>query len=361
MRPSISQLMWTRPDLPMAPSFHRMSFALFRTDADVGRIIALRTPDRPMMGLGHCIQDALALDHEAVAYMTNPLGGKAPLFVLTRTGIGLLSSRYRLAAGLGLYLHIHTKPASAARLINSGVLGSPDGTAFSVSEEIRGLGDAVTRRDESSYPALLAAWEAVQAGEKDVFPVDGAGNLSLSRLKEGIAAMAGFVGCDVSFTLPKDAYRRGDPRNARVKCYRPRALEALLLCLLSEVRDRSETRCGVFRLEPPLREGAGLSLTLHYPLYPEETPESAAFYDSVHHYLTSVGEAWGLELYAPSRLLPPREPGGLPEVKVTLDWLLDPAVLSTSDIKSRLTLAREKEGREGEPSQAEEILWSDSF
>ena len=102
MRPSIARRMWTQPDLPMAFSFRRMSFALFRTNGDVGRIMAVRTPDREMLGMGQRIQDQLALCPDALAYMTRPYGGEAPLFVLTRTGIGVLSSRYRLAAGLGL-------------------------------------------------------------------------------------------------------------------------------------------------------------------------------------------------------------------------------------------------------------------
>lgn len=351
----------------MASSFCRMSFALLRADGDVGRIIAARTPDREMLGIGQRIQDRLDLCPEALAHLTCPYGGEAPLFVLTRAGIGILSSRYRLTAGLGLYLHIHTKPISAARLINRGVLGVPDGTAFSVSEEIRKMGDKVTARDESSYPALLTAWEAVQAGRNGLFAMEDTARgtvydtdqLSLYRLREGIGRLADFVGCGVTFTLPKDPDYRGDPRNARVKCYRPRALEALLLCLLSEVRDRSATRRGVFRLAPPSREGAGLSLTLRYPLYPEESAETSEFYDRVHGCLAGVAETWGMDLYAPTRLL--RHGDGLPEVTVTLDWLMDPAALSSSDIKSRLTLMRDGSSREGEPTLVEETPWDDGF
>ena len=96
MRPSIARRMWTQPDLPMASSFRRMSFALFRTDGDVGRIMAVRTPDREMLGIGRRIQDQLALCPDALAYMTRPYGGEAPLFVLTRTGIGVLSKWYSM-------------------------------------------------------------------------------------------------------------------------------------------------------------------------------------------------------------------------------------------------------------------------
>ena len=361
MRPSIARRMWTQPDLPMASSFRRMSFALFRTDGDVGRIMAVRTPDREMLGIGRRIQDQLALCPDALAYMTRPYGGEAPLFVLTRTGIGVLSSRYRLAAGLGLYLHIHTKPDAAARLINRGVLGVPDGMAFSVTEEIRQMGDTVTARDESSYSALLEAWEAVRLGKDGVFTVDGAGSLPLYRLREGIAKLADFVGCGLTFTLSKEAYGHGDPRGASVKCYRPAAFEAVLLCLLAEVRERSATRRGVCRLDPCPHGREGLALTLRYPLYPDETSDGADFARGVHDYLTAVGETWGLDLYAPARLTPSREVNGLSDVTVTLDWLLDPAALATSDIKARLALARDRSDREAEPIGVEEIPWDDGF
>jgi hypothetical protein len=338
-----------------------MSFALFRTEGDVGRIVAARTPDREMLGVGQRVQDQLELCPEALAFMARPCGRETLLFTLTRAGIGILSSRYRLSAGLGLYLHIHTKPASAARLINSGVLGAPDEIAFSVTEEIRGMGTRVTARDESSYPALLTAWEAVRMGRDGVFPVDGAGGLPLYRLREGIGRLADFVGCGVTFTLPKEAYGHGDPRGAMVKCYRPKALEAILLCLLSEVRERSATHGGVCRLDPYPHGREGLALTLRYPLYPHETSEEASLARGVHDYLTAVGETWGLELYVPSRPAPSREVDGLFDVNVALDWLLDPAALSSSDIKARLSLARDGGGREGEPTCVEEILWEDGF
>ena len=361
MRPSIARRMWTQPDLPMAPEFHRMSYALFRTDGDVGRVVAARTPHREMLSVGHRIQDSLAFCSDALAHMTNNYGDTTPLFILTRAGIGILSSRYHLGAGMGLYLHIHTQPASAARLINSGALGTPRDAAFSASEEIRALGDKVTSRDEGSYPALLEAWEAVRRGTNGVFGPDSGEGLPLRRLRDGIASLAEFAGCGLSFTLPKEAASREELRLARVPCYRPAVLESLLLCLLSEVRDRSATRCGTCCLDPYPHGGEGLALTLRYPLYPREAPETAALYDSIHSCLTGVGETWGLDLYPSPRPLRPREPNGLPEVMVSLDWLLDPSALSTSDIKSRPVLARAEEGREETPRFGDEIPWDDAF
>ena len=66
-------------------------------------------------------------------------------------------------------------------------------------------------------------------------------------------------------------------------------------------------------------------------------------------------------LYVPSRPAPSREVDGLFDVNVALDWLLDPAALSSSDIKARLSLARDGGGREGEPTPVEETLWEDGF
>ena len=358
MRPSNALRVWTQPDLPMAPGFHRMSYALFRTDGDVGRVVAARTPQRELLSVGHRIQDSLFFCPDALAYMTRASAGDPPLFVLTGTGIGLLSARYRLSAGLGLYLHIHTPPASAARLINHGVLGDLAGVRFAVSGDIAALGDGVTRRDEVAYPPLLEAWEAITAGSEGVFRPNASGELSLRGLRDGIAAMADFVGCGMDFTILKSADHRGDRGDLThmgMKCYRPLLAEALLLCLLSEVRERSDDHRGVCRLEPYRCGREGLAMTLRYPLYPRESPDLAAEYAGIHGYLSGMAETWGLDLYAPATLAPSREPGGLPEQTVSMDWLFDPTILSTSDIKARRVLLRGEEGGEVPLPSGEEI------
>ena len=361
MRPSNALRVWTQPDLPMAPGFHRMSYALFRTEGDVGRVVAARTPQREVLSVGHRIQDSLSFCPDALAYMTHSSTGDPPLFVLTRTGIGLLSARYRLTAGLGLYLHIHTPPASAARLINHGVLGDPAGGQFAVSGDIAALGDEVTRRDEAAYPPLLEAWEAIAAGSDCVFRTYESGELPLRVLRDGIAAMADFVGCGMSFTILKRGDGLGDLTHAGMKCYRPLLAEALLLCLLSEVRERSDDHRGVCRLEPYRCGREGLAMTLRYPLYPRESPESASVYESIHGYLSGVAERWGLDLYAPAAPTPSRETDGLLEQTVSMDWLFDPAVLPTSDIKAHRALLRDEEGGEATPQLGEEIPLDDVF
>ena len=358
MRPNGVKRLWTHPEIPMPEAYGRMSYALFRVDGDVGRVVASRAPDDRYLRVGDYVQDGLSFCDDAVAHLVGCHGEAPPLFVLTDAGIGLLSGKYRLSAGLGMYLHIHTRPSAAARLINSGALGR-DG-AFTVSREIRERGSALTARDGRSYSALLEAWQTVVSAPARVFDTAPDDSLSLAELRRGVADIAAFVGCGVTFTT---AVRRGVPAAspyAVMKCYRPLLLEGLLLCLLSEMRERSATGGGVCRLEPRPNGGEGLALTLRYPVRPQETLRTAETYDAIHGYLADVGETWGLDLYAPPRRLPARDPYGPPEAAVTLDWLLDPAVLSTTDVKARLTVAREAE-REGDPDSVEEAPFEPAF
>lgn len=329
---------WTAPNRPMAAEFHRMSFALYRTDGEVGRVVATRSPDREILTVGDYIQDRLELSEEAVAFMAGS-GGSASLFVLTKTGLGLLCHRYRLSAGLGLYLHIHTHPESAARLINSGALGYGNGSGFQVSGRVEALGNAVTVKDEAAYPALLEAWQAVRDAPKSLFATDTADGLRLSDLRSGMQRLAAFVGCDLTFTVRRTAGAESLSPDTRVKCHRPLMLEGILFCLLAEMREHSATRGGVCRFEPPAERGRdGLAMTLRYPICPTGETADLRFLDAVHSHMTYVGELGGLDVYFRSEPLPPRAEGGLPERVVMLDWLLDPSVLPTSDLKSRLKL-----------------------
>lgn len=361
MRPSGVKRSWTHPELPMPVDFCRMSCVLFRVDGDVGRVVAARTPDDRFLRVGDYVQDRLRFCSDALSYVTACHDHAPPLFIRTDCGIGLLSGRYHLSAGLGLYLHIHTRPSGAARLINGGALGQ-DGD-FSVSGEIREQGGRPTTRDGQSYSALLEAWQAVTSAPQTVFLVDSDGEISLSALRSGIAKLAAFVGCEIVFTVRKEQGTTPVSPYARVKCYRPLLLEAEILCLLSEMRERSATGGGVCRLEPPSENREGLSLTLRYPLRTREKPETAEAYGEVHRCLAAAGEIGGLDLYVPDRLLTSRDLNGLPETAVTLDWLLDPSALSSSDIKARLMLVRTDEerfenGGEAEPLE-EELFGAD--
>lgn len=352
MRSKGVKRLWTHPELPMPDAYGRMSYVLFRADGDVGRVVAARVPDDGYVRVGDYVQDALGFCGEALAYVTRCHEDAPPLFILTDNGIGLLSGRYRLSAGLCLYLHIHTRPAAAARLINSGALGG-DGR-FTVSEEIRRLGGKLTARDSRSYPALLEAFRAVEGAPRRVFATAADRTISLWELRQGIADLAAFAGCELTFTARRDPDAPSVSPYTRVKCYRPLLPEGLLLCLLSELRERSPTGAGVCRLESRSNGGDGLALTIRYPVDPGELPRRAEEYDGIHDYLARVSEVWGLDLFAPVRPSPARGPEGLPEVAVSLAWLLDPSALSTSDIKSRLPLARET-GREAPSAETEEV------
>ncbi|MBR6781896.1 MAG: hypothetical protein IKM33_01695 [Clostridia bacterium] len=337
-----------------------MSYVLFRVDGDVGRVVAARLPDDRFLRVGDYVQDRLAFCGDALSYVTRRHDDAPPLFIRTDAGVGILSGRYHLSAGLGLYLHIHTRPSAAARLIHGGALGC-DGD-FAVSRELREQIGRPTARDGQTYPALLEAWRAVAAAPREVFSADSDGGISLGGLRSGIAKLASFVGCEVAFTVRKEQGARPVSPYARVKCYRPLLLEGILLCLLSEMRERSATGTVVCRLEPPSENREGVSLTLRYPLRTRERPGTAEVYEGVHRCLAVIGESGGLDLYASTRLLPPRDPQGLPEAAVTLDWLLDPSVLSSSDIKARLSLARvdghrSESGREADATLVEEQLF----
>ena len=85
MKHTASYRQWTDPTLPMSPDFHRMSYALYRSDDDFGRIVATRNPDRAVLAEGDYIQDRLELSDEAVAYMTDCERIRPPLLVLTKT------------------------------------------------------------------------------------------------------------------------------------------------------------------------------------------------------------------------------------------------------------------------------------
>ena len=338
MRSTGVKRLWTHPEISMPSEYSRMSYALFRTDGDVGRVVAARAPDDRFLRVGDYIQDSLSFCDDAMAWLNCRHDSSPPLFILTDAGIGILSGKYRLSVGLGLYLHIHTRPSAAARLINNGTLGR-DGR-FAVSSEIRARGDKLTPRDSRSYPALLEAWQTVRSAPDRVFETTPDGSLTLHALRRGMAELASFAGCDLTFTV---ATRRGAPPVSpytRVKCYRPLLPEALLLCLLSEMRARAATGSGVCRLEPHPNGGEGLALTLRYQLS-REVLGTAEMYDGIHSLLSDMGETWGLDLYVfdPS----PRDSEGSPEMAVTLDWLLDPSALATSDIKAHLALVREKE------------------
>lgn len=339
---------WTNPRSGLAPAFHHMSYAVFRTDRPSFEILATRCPDGRLWPVGGRLSDALHLSDEAVAYL---LGGtyedQPPLFVRTDRGIGILSKQYDRHAGLGLYLHVHAHPQACARLLTSGALGSPATADFLLSALVKEEGGAVLSRDAEDYEALCDAWSAVRhATEEGLIRVGADDVLYRYELEEVMRSIASFVGCGIEFV--------GESRVTRVRLYRPPLLEILLLTLLSEVRASAATRvalCTVSSIEG--KEGGGLSLTLRYPV--EAVPENEVLgrsrRDETARYLARVADIGGIDLQ--EQILKPtrrdRAAGRLPEVCVTLEWLRNPALLPTSDLKAKLLL-KDKEDAEGEES-----------
>lgn len=358
MKPSDSDRLWSGTDTPMSDDYRRLSYALFRVDGDIGRIVAARSPDRRVLSVGAYIQDRLDLCEEALAYMGLPYYELPPLFVRNQKGIGLLLSRYHLPAGLGLYLHIHADPASVARLIHCAAIGQ-EFTHYTVSKRLKSMGGPLTPRDEAIYPILADAWFPVRdLVQHTLFRVNQYNELTLGELRDKAKKLAAFVGCDLTFTVRKAKGSAPPSPYTKVKCYRPLLLEALLLYLFSEIRERSATRGGVCCLEDPVqRERDGLVLTLRYPLCPEEDPETAYFTNAFHSHLSNTAELGGMDVYFPAEHPASRTEEGLREQVVMLDQILDPALLSTSDLKAALRFPRTQ--TEHPPLLSEEIPFPD--
>ena len=350
MKYSTQRRRWTDPILPMSESYGHISYALFRTDREMGRVIAARSPDRDTLRVGCILQDTLHVSDESMSHLNRP-EGEVPLFVMTDAGLGILSRRYTLQGGMGMFLHVHCHPESGARLINSGVLGAENGQNYLRSQRVRDLGSRVTEEDTASYPALAEAWQTLRE-LSDVFTPDSDGTVPLPRLRDGIGRLAAFAGCDLTYALRRSA--SGDTltafRQGRVHCYVPRLLEATLLYLLTEMRDRSATRGGICRMEVPEDNGLPITyghkplrLTLRYPVLPKAPRKELSELEDIHGYTTRMGNAGGMDLrfsFDPDRNRPEE---ALPEQIVWLEWVENPALLTTTDLKAAQRLQQDRE------------------
>ena len=363
MKYSTQYRRWADPTLPMAPQFGRISYALFRTDDDMGRIIAARCPNRNLLSVGSILQEVLHISDEAMAHLKS-YERDVPLFILSDVGLGILWERYVLSGGMGLFLHVHCHPVAGARLVNSGVMGVEGGGNYLRSQRVRELGDRVTEQDAESYPALMEAWQTLHE-VFDVFKPRGDGTISLTHLHDGIRALAAFAGCDLTYALRKMTH--GDTvaafRQGRVHCYDPRLLEAQILCLLTEMRDRSATRGGVCRLEVPEDNGVPITqghrplrLAFRYPVLPKVPRKEAAALSEVHGYAVRVGNAGGMGLHYSMASESHRPADALPTQIIWLEWVENPALLTTTDVKAGFRLRQDEE----EPPDfvfGEEIPW----
>ena len=327
---------WTHPELEMPEAYSRLSYALFLTDYQGGEIVASRCPDPDRLAVGHALPGSLGLTEETLRFLYEETSDARPMFVLTDVGVGLLDKRYDRHAGVTLFLHIHGRPHSLARLINHGVLGEQAHEPFRVSQAIRSLGSRVTARDESSFRALVNARSVLlrPAGTAYLRVDDrrnGSGGNIIYRadLCDAIQEMAAFAGCEVRFDEENTA--------TRLRCYRPMVLEAILLCAVTQaamISAGGTIACRVSTLNGEA-EGA-VALSLHYAVKPPLHHELSERIQAVNRHLAEICEIHGLdfhsELHVPTKS--EQRTGRCPEVCMTLEWLYDPTLLPTSDLKT---------------------------
>ena len=316
--------------------FAQMSYVLFRNDHAAREIIAARVPDASLAVGGALAGDCL-LDSEAVAYLNRTGGANEPLIVCTERGVGLFSKIYDGCAALGLYLHLHLPPEPVSRLINSGVLaGSGTDCMLARNERVRSFGCEVQREDEAYDMPLAAWWADVQGGRRRRLATSPRSHYHLhtDTLADAIRRLAAFVGCGVTVS----SFTSWGESGGEVTCYNSELVEACLLFLLSEVRERAATRSASVVVESVSGErGGGLRLILRYAVADGgDTPIVTAGFS----HMAQVAELCGLDLYSAFEAIPlPKSKGRRYDCTVVLEWLRDPTRLSTSDLKARLRLA----------------------
>ncbi len=353
MKHTTSYEVLTDPILPLDEGFRHMSYALFRTDDDFGRVIATRFPSQSMLAVGDMIQSRLHLSDEVMAYLLRVGDNDLPLFCLSDAGLGLFVKRYDTSVGLGLYLHIHCRPESGARLLCVGALGTA-GTAFDVTERVRTFAKEVPKaEDAQSFASLLDAWRAVQS-EREGLPDLHTYDRNKDRLHEPYFAtfeglqialehMADFVGCHISCAVPNGDYGRS------VAVYRPTVLDASLLYVLTEIRAHAAHHKATVTLsaseDPRGRWGDRLCLAITYHVDTlHMTGETRTRLAEARQYLSDMADVSGLDLHFP-RLIPPelrtkdgKRGSALTTQTVVLEWLTDPTLLPSGDLKTRLKL-----------------------
>ncbi len=323
------------------PTFCHMSYALYRMDAEMGRVIATRFPVCSLLQAGDVLQTQLDLSEETLAYLASRDRTLPPLFVMTKAGLGLLCKRYDLAAGIGLFLHIHCPPAAGARLLCTGAFGRESDTTFRLSRRVRMLDEAPRPSDMTVYSALADAWQSVCIGKVGILRPDDRSRLSVSAMREALKSMSGFVGCDIDYRLPDSACNSeregfcGCPDY--FPCYRPMVAEAMLLYVLTEIRTHAAERGAVCI---PIRVGKQMSLQFCYSLERGHMTELMCNdLEKTRRYVRDVAECSGLEVHFSAMPLvtsvSSKTPLTVPQT-VTMEWPRDPTVLPSGDLKAKL-------------------------
>ncbi len=371
---------WTDSASVAAPGFAGVSYALFCLDrhgdgtggSRAGRILAARSPNRALWQPGAPLPDLADLTPMAYHYLvtgtiTNDFAlSETPassepgsLFVWTRTGLGLLSRRHALTADIGLFLHIHTDPLSAARLLSSGAFAGEKTVSggFALSPRIRAVSGRPTRRDMPAFTCLndtRATLASIAGGfQPSVLAASLPGEPAAVPLS-AVFAMAAFAGCalsveldgrriapDISLAATLDSLSIPEPEHDYIACHSPQVLELLLLGLFSEVRAYSRDRSASCRITSG-RLWAAPSLTIDYTPAATLSPPDIEALLALRTHLSRVAAFHGMELSLPPVSLRPSA-ATLPPQTLSLDWLADPALLPTGDLKSHLSLSDDRD------------------
>ncbi len=261
---------WTDPSFVTDPNFCYMSYALYREYPTPGTILCARCPCRQTFGVGRSLSEVLDLSEDALAYLRSNIFHRPPMFVWTQLGLGILLRRYSADAGLGIYLHVHCEPKSAARLLKNGAIPGE----YWMDERIRASKGPVRRTDSPTYAVLAEAWSWVQHLSYALLPVPADYHLHVDDLRVAIERLAAFVGCQLTVDMGELA--RANIR--RVACYYPLFLEALLLYFMAEARDLSARRDVVFHLGYNRLDCDHLRVSVEYKLLPAllAVPEARA-------------------------------------------------------------------------------------
>ena len=307
--------------------YHHLSYVFFRTYGDGFRILGSRCPDEERFAVGRPLGEALRLDEEMWRFLSSTREDRL-LFVYTNVGVGILDRRFALYGGIGVYWHILADPDSLGRLINHGVLGDGAVESYEVSRSVVSLKSLVRAQDVPVYPVLAEVWDMVKNTVGSLRADDVDGCVRGAEIVRMIGKMADFAGCQA-------IREEGETLVERARCRRPQWLELCLLYLLTEVHRFSANGQVTYSVGSlGGLEGEGLSLQFRYPL--EDMRLHTDVLTPVHEYLAQVGGYDDMEFFA--ELVPPkrgqRQQGVLPEMRFYLNWLRDPTVLVSSDLKA---------------------------
>ena len=331
MRHGRSYPLWVGEPVDGGPYRRRLSYVLFRADGGSAEIMGARCPEPERFPIGCPLTDRLRVDEDALEFLFS-YGEPSLMFIRSDLGVGVLDTRYSRACGIGIYWHIHGDPEGLTRLINHGVLGGEN--EYGISRSVKGGSGRVRAQDVALYNVLVDSWRVLGGTPPLWVPQSENGWVYRGELNRALEKIAIFVGCPVT-------WEEGDSFEGQGRCPRPQWLEVCLLYLLTEAKTFSADGQLICRAGTLGNlDGEGLSLRFRYSVEDPRAYHEAT--EGIHRYFEQVGELYGMDFHAET-VLPgrgERQKGILPEVRVHLDWLRDPTVLPTSDIKAEVKRTR---------------------